>query len=193
MTHGIKRLAVLAASLVFIGGCVAPGDMFDKWFGTGPIQKPNELVVFKPTATVKIVWQTNVGASQRYVFSPAISGGSVYAASAGGQIVQLDAATGRVITRMDSKSPLSGGVGTDGNLVLVASAKGEVIALDKAGKQLWRAQLTSEILSAPQVSQNIVVVRTGDGRIFGLDSATGTRKWLYQRALPPLTVRTAVG
>ena len=57
---------------------------------------------------------------------------------------------------------------------------------------MWTAPLTSEVLSAPQIAQNIVVARTGDGRIFGLDAATGARKWLYQRALPPLTVRTAV-
>lgn len=44
----------------------------------------------------------------------------------------------------------------------------------------------------PQVAPGVVVVRTGDGRLFGLDAATGTRKWLYQRALPPLTVRTSV-
>ncbi|MDB5808705.1 MAG: outer rane assembly lipoprotein YfgL [Betaproteobacteria bacterium] len=193
MTQAVTRLAALGASLLIIGGCAAPGDMFDKWFGAGPVQKPNELVVFKPTATAKIVWQASVGSSQRYVFSPAISDGSVYAADASGQIVRLDATNGKVMTRLNSKVPLSGGVGTDGNLVLVGSAKGEVIALDKTGKELWKVQLTSEILSAPQLSQNIVVIRTGDGRIFGLDATTGARKWLYQRALPPLTVRTAVG
>ena len=31
-----------------------------------------------------------------------------------------------------------------------------------------------------------------DGRLYGLEAGSGKRKWLYQRALPPLTVRTAV-
>jgi outer membrane protein assembly factor BamB len=192
MSQQFKRCAALAAFVAIVAGCAAPGDVIDKWFGTGPVQKPAELVVFKPTATPKIIWQTNVGSSQRHVFSPAISDGSVYAAAASGQITRLEAATGKVLARIESKTPLAGGVGTDGNLVLVGTSKGEVLAFDKSGKQLWKSQLTSEVLSAPQVAPGIVVVRTGDGRIFGLDAGTGTRKWLYQRALPPLTVRTSV-
>jgi outer membrane protein assembly factor BamB len=184
-------LAALGAPLL-LAACAAPGDVIDKWFGSGPVQKPAELVVFKPTATPKIVWQASVGSSERRVFSPAVAGSVVYAAGASGQILRIDAANGKVLARIDSKLPLSGGVGSDGKLVLVGSAKGEVVALDSSGKQLWKAQLTSEVLSAPQVYQNMVVVRTGDGRLFGLDASTGARKWLYQRALPPLTVRTSV-
>ncbi len=192
MISQLRTPAALVASLLLMAACAAPGDVIDKWFGSGPVQKPAELVVFKPTATPKILWQASVGASERRVFGPAIAGSVVYAAGASGQILRLDASTGKLLGRMDSKLALSGGVGSDGNLVLVGSSKGEVIALDNSGKQLWKSQLTSEVLSAPQVSQNMVVVRTGDGRIFGLDAATGARKWLYQRALPPLTVRTSV-
>ncbi|MDB5812248.1 MAG: outer rane assembly lipoprotein YfgL [Betaproteobacteria bacterium] len=192
MTRRALFLPALAGLVLIAAGCAAPGDVIDKWFGTGPVQKPAELVVFKPTANPKIVWQASVGTSQRHVFSPVVIDGSVYAAAASGQIVRLDAANGKVLGRFETKIPLSGGVGADGGMVLVGSSKGEVIALDKAGKQLWKAQLTSEVLSAPQVAQGVAVVRTGDGRIFGLDAATGERKWLYQRALPPLTVRTSV-
>ena len=39
----------------------------------------------------------------------------------------------------------------------------------------------------------MVVVRVGDGRIFGLDAATGKRKWIYQGATPSLTVRNFAG
>jgi outer membrane protein assembly factor BamB len=192
MTLPARTGAALFAWLLLAAGCVAPGDYFDKWFGSGPIQKPAELVVFKPTATAKIVWQANVGASEKRVFSPAIQDNVVYAAGASGQILRLDAATGKVLGRIDSKIALSGGVGTDGKIVLVGGAKGEVVAFDVNGKELWRSQMTSEVLSAPQIAPGVVVVRTGDGRLFGLDAATGTRKWLYQRALPPLTVRTSV-
>jgi outer membrane protein assembly factor BamB len=185
------RLIALIAWLLVAAGC-APGDYFDRWFGSGPAQKPAELVVFKPTATARIVWQGNVGTAEKHTFTPAINEGSVYAAGAAGQIVRFDGASGKILGRIDSKTSLSGGIGTNGNLILAGTAKGEVLALDKTGKQMWKTQLTSEVLSAPQIEQGIVVVRTGDGRIFGLDAATGVRKWLYQRALPPLTVRTSV-
>jgi len=186
------RVLCAASAALLIGGCAAPGDVFDKWFGAGPVQKPAELVVFKPTATAKIAWSASVGSSEKRVFSPAISDGVVYAAGASGQILRLDAATGKVLGRIDTKMALSGGVGTDGSIVMVGSSKGEVVAFDKSGKLLWKEQLTSEVLSAPQIAQGIAVVRTGDGRLFGFDAVSGKRKWIYQRALPPLTVRTSV-
>ena len=41
------RLAPLFGAFLLIAGCAAPGDTIDKWFGPGPVQKPNELVNFK--------------------------------------------------------------------------------------------------------------------------------------------------
>ena len=64
---------------------------------------------------------------------------------------------------------MSGGVGGDGRIILVGTAKGEVLALDSAGKQVWKAQLTSEVLSAPQIEQGIVVC---DGRWTHIRAAT---------------------
>ncbi len=193
MTVAGWRRSALLALLLAAGGCAAPGDYFDRWFGSGPAQKPAALVVFKPTATAKIAWQGNVGSAEKHTFTPAIVAESVYAAGASGQIVRFDSASGKILSRVDSKIPLSGGVGGDGRVILAGTAKAEVLAIDRAGKQLWKTQLTSEVLSAPQIDQGIVVVRTGDGRVFGLDAATGARKWAYQRALPSLTVRTSVG
>jgi outer membrane protein assembly factor BamB len=39
----------------------------------------------------------------------------------------------------------------------------------------------------------MVVVRAADGQIFGLDVRDGKRKWVYQRALPPLAIRSHAG
>ena len=49
--------------------------------------------------------------------------------------------------------------------------------------------MTSEVLSAPRVTADRVIVRANDGRVFGLDLADGTRKWVFDRGLPALTVR----
>ena len=192
----VRGLAV-ALFAAIAGGCAvrdfAVGDYYDRWFGSSSAIKPAELIAIKPTATAKILWQAGVGGANRYVFSPLVNGGSVTAAGASGQITRFDAANGKVLARFDSKARLSGGVGGDSRLILVGTAKGEVLAFDPSGKELWRAQLTSALLSAPQTDQGIVVVRTGDSRIFGLDATTGARRWLFQRTLPALTVRTPVG
>jgi outer membrane protein assembly factor BamB len=39
----------------------------------------------------------------------------------------------------------------------------------------------------------VVEVRAADGQIFGLDARDGKRKWVYQRALPALAIRSNAG
>lgn len=179
--------------LAVVSGCSTPvGDYFDRWFGSGPALKPAELVVIKSTATSRILWQAAAGSAEKFVFTPMVGEAAVAVAGAGGQITRFDGANGKQLSRIDVKTQLSGGVGGDRRMLLVGTPKGEVFAFDSGGKQLWKSQINSDILSAPQVDQDIVIVRSGDGRLFGLDAATGVRKWIYTRTLPPLTVRTHV-
>jgi len=151
--------------------------------------KPAELVNFKATGQVRVVWRTSVGEAKSYVFSPAVHSDSVFAAAAAGQLVRLNAASGKQVWRTETKEPLSGGVGADLDLVLVGTPKGGVLAYGQDGKQRWRAQLSSEVLGAPRAADGMVVARTVDGRLFGLDAATGQRKWEHQTSLPALLLR----
>jgi outer membrane protein assembly factor BamB len=137
--------------------------------------------------------QANIGDSRQAVFSPEVAGDSVYAADYDGAITRLDAASGKQLWRIDSGERLTGGVGSDGKLVAVGSGKGEVLAFEANGTALWKARVSSEVLAAPQVADDVVVVRSADGRIFGLDAKDGKRKWYYQRSTPALTVRSPVG
>lgn len=165
-------------------------------FGGGDesnVDKPAPLVAFKKAAKVVSRWQKQIGSSGAYVFTPVIADDSVYAANADGDLLRYEAATGKLIWRVDTRHNLSGGVGAAHNLVLVGDLKGELLAFDNQGYLLWKSYLTSEILSAPQVAEGIVVVRTEDGRIFGLDATDGKRKWVYQRSTPSLTVRSFAG
>jgi outer membrane protein assembly factor BamB len=49
------------------------------------------------------------------------------------------------------------------------------------------------VLAAPAVSGGMVVVRSADSRLFGLDASDGKRRWTYQRATPALALRNAAG
>jgi outer membrane protein assembly factor BamB len=95
--------------------------------------------------------------------------------------------------RVKAGTDLTAGVGTDGELIAVGGRKGELLAFDMDGKQLWKAQLSSEILSAPAVGQGVVVARSIDNRIVGFDAKTGAKKWTVQRTAPSLTLRLAPG
>ena len=164
------------------------------WFGSrsaAPEMAP--LPPLTNSVAVSTLWQANIGNSQQAVFSPAVAGDSVYAAAYDGAITRLDAGSGKQLWRINAGERLTGGVGSDGKLVAVGSGKGEVLAFDTNGIALWKAQVSSEVLAAPQVADDVVVVRSADGRIFGLDAKEGKRKWYYQRSTPALTVRSPVG
>jgi outer membrane protein assembly factor BamB len=155
--------------------------------------KPAALTDFKPTAQARVGWRASVGEAKPYLFTPAFRGGAVYAASHEGRLAKFDAGNGKQVWRVDTKHRLSGGVGADAGLVLVGSDKGVVLAYGEDGKLRWSAQVPSEILSAPRAAEGIVVVRSGDGRITGLDAANGQRKWEHQFTLPPLVLRADSG
>lgn len=184
----------LAACLLLVGGCKTVGDTYDRWFGKSRVtQKPAELVLIQPTAALKLLWQGSVGGAEKDIFFPAVSGRVVYAAGAAGQIIGFDVASGRQVARMEAGQRIAGGVGSGGGMVLVGTAKGEVLAFDQDGKSLWKARLSGEVLSPPAMRDGIVVARAGDGSIFGMDAANGKRRWVYQRATPALSLRSHAG
>lgn len=189
----IRRL-VWVAGVVALGGCQTVSSTYDRWFGSSrPAQKPAELVTIQPTATPRIIWQGSVGAAGSGVFFPAVAGNIVYAAGASGQITGFDVASGGQVARMEAGQRISGGVGGGDGMVLAGTGTGEVLAFDRNGKQLWKSQLSGEVLAPPAAQGGVVVVRTGDGRVFGLDAGSGKRKWIYQRSTPALSVRSHAG
>lgn len=183
------RLSIIALLGLLLTGC----ETVSGWFGPGPKQKAAELVTFEAKATARIVWQSSVGNAGQSAFYPAISGNTVYVADASGQIAALAAGSGSTTARFDAGVRLSGGVGFGNGLVLAGTAKGEVLAFEPSGKPIWKTQLSGAVLSPPAGADGVVVVRTGDGRIYGLNATDGKQRWVYQRALPSLAVRSFAG
>jgi outer membrane protein assembly factor BamB len=155
--------------------------------------QPAPLVELKGSMAVRTAWKLDIGKARDYLFSPALAGNTVLAASADGALVRVDAASGRQLWRIKVDGGLTAGVGTDGNVVVVGGPKGMLLAFDMDGKALWKAQLSSEILSSPVVGHGVVVARSIDNRIVGFDAASGAKKWTVQRTAPPLTLRIAPG
>jgi outer membrane protein assembly factor BamB len=176
-----QRLAAMLLLGATLGGCGSKGP------------QPAKLVDFKPSVKLQVAWHVNVGDAGRYIFTPGTYGDSVFAASNRGDLLRLNALNGKTLWRVDTKAPLSGGVGIGENMVLVGTSKGSVLAYDLQGKPLWQSRVSSEVLSAPQAAGEFVVVRSGDSRIFGLDARDGSRRWEYQTTPPALTLRANPG
>lgn len=191
----VRKLSILA--FVLLAGCTSltdlKRDVSERMFGPEPADPPMALAEFKPKATAKVVWSASVGKAEGYSYTPAVDGSAVFATSTKGEITRLDAATGKQVWRISAGEAISGGVGAGENLVLVGTPKGMVLAFDQNGKALWKAKVSSEVLSAPKIANGVVVVRSGDSRIYGLSTVDGKRKWVYERATPSLSLRSNAG
>jgi outer membrane protein assembly factor BamB len=154
---------------------------------------PTPLVEIKPVLTVEQAWKSSVGKAGRYLFTPVAFGDMVFAAGANGTVAKIDAKTGQDVWRTKLKDDLSAGVGSDGNLTAVGGLKGSVYVLGPDGKQLWTALAPGEIVSPPLVGNDLVIVRTIDGKVVAFNAQTGEQKWVFQVRAVPLNLRVAAG
>jgi outer membrane protein assembly factor BamB len=188
----ITKQLVGAGFVAMMAGC-SQLQSLNPFSGKNKGNAPAALVELKGSMAVRTAWKAEIGKSQDYVFTPAVVDNTVVVASGEGNIARFEAATGRQMWRVKADGGLTAGVGTDGKMLVVGGAKGAVLAYDMDGKQLWKAQASSEVLSSPVVGEGMVIVRSVDNRIIGLDAKTGEKKWTVQRVLPPLTLRIAPG
>jgi len=155
------------------------------------LTKPAELTPIKTPLPVRAVWKVDVGAGKSLVLEPAVVENAIYAAASNGAVVRIAPETGKVVWRVTLDTDISAGVGSDGLTVAVATPRGEVIALDAQGKQIWRSQATSDVSERPLVGRGLVIVRSTDHRVAAFEADTGKRRWFFQRAQPPLTLRAS--
>ncbi|MCL4799109.1 MAG: outer membrane protein assembly factor BamB [Burkholderiales bacterium] len=186
-------LAVAATAALGLGGCSGFSWNPLRWFEPAPTQVPAPLAPIASPVAVPTLWQASVGDARGAAFAPAVAAGSVFAAAGDGTVARFDERSGRQLWRVAVGSPLSGGVGSDGVLVVVGSTEGEVIALEAGGQLRWKARVSSEVLAPPEVVGDLVVVRSADSRVFGFDARDGRRRWVYQRQTPSLAVRSPAG
>lgn len=199
MTQFIKKskLLLLLSSLLLLASCSTitdlKTDISERVFGRESVEPPEELTELKETASVKVLWQAKLGGTEIYDFTPAVETGYAYVASAEGELSKLDITNGSQAWRVNVGEKLTGGVGVGGSLVVVGTQKGSIYAYDVSGKLQWKARLSSEVLSAPKYFDGLVIVRTGDSRIYGINANDGSRKWVYDRTGPALTLRSSAG
>ena len=178
-----KTAAPLTTILMtaFLAGC---GLFSSK---SGP--QMSELASFKPTIEVQEVWKYKIGEAGDSVFVPAVVGNAIFVASKEGKIARLEA--GREVWKIETKQLLSGGVASDGKLVVVGTRQGDVLAFAAAdGKLIWKAKASSEVLAPVAFSSLGVLVRSGDNTLSLYAAADGKRLWIYTRVNPPLALRS---
>mgnify|MGYP003145856544 FL=1 len=188
----MRNLLCLFLASLLVSGC---GPLKNLGSGGNASEKtgPAALVAFEQEVNINNLWSTNTlgeYASINGGIRPALAAGVIYAADSGGNVVAVDAGTGEQIWKKSLDSPLAGGVGLGGNLLVVAGTDGDVFALEaETGEQRWSVRVTSEVLAAPAVNDAVVVVQSHDGKLVGLHASNGERRWQYEIDSPILTLR----
>ena len=143
--------AALAATA--LAGCVSYNPLELIGLGSAPAHKPTPLAPFTSQVTPRAVWTASVGKSGGFSFRPDVEGGRIYTASSDGVITILDEDTGKVFSRSETKKQISGGVEVAESRIVVGTLKGEVVALDATGKQVWVTSVAGEVIAPPSVSR----------------------------------------
>jgi outer membrane protein assembly factor BamB len=155
--------------------------------------EPSPLPQFKSTAKVKKLWAVSVGKGVDSAFlslKPAVTERWIFAAAHNGKVVKIERDTGKRVWAVDTDQAITGGVGAGYGLVAVGTGNGEALLLDeKDGTLLWQKSLGGQIMSAPAIGPDRVVVQTIDGRLHGLSRDTGAVAWIYDTSIPILTLR----
>jgi outer membrane protein assembly factor BamB len=207
----LRRILFIAAVVAIAPGC----STVKGWFGgreADKVSAPAPLTAFTAAVTATPLWKASVGDGEGRSWlrqHPTIADGRVYVADGKGNLLALDVNTGQQLwaanavevantkqsmlkfwkREKNEVARLSGSPGVGNGLVVIGGRNGEVVAFSDTGEKKWSVKVTSEVLSAPLVTPTRVIVRANDGRVFGLDPADGSRKWVFDRGLPTLTVR----
>ena len=107
-----------------------------------------------------------------------------------GLVVLLDAETGAESWRLALNTPVSAGIGGDGQRFAVISQSNELIAISNA-KVIWRVKLPASAFTSPLVAGGRVFVLTADRTVMAFDGASGQKLWSQQRAGDPLVLKQA--
>lgn len=150
---------------------------------------PSPLPVVQNKFTLNESWRQSLAPANGARLQPARHGNLLAVQNGESKIALLNLSTGQEYWQQTLPSPAAGGVGIDGRLVVAGTVKGQVLAFDHSGKQLWTARASGEVLAPPVVANDLVLVRTGDGRLTAYAAADGALKWTYSRQLPALQLR----
>jgi outer membrane protein assembly factor BamB len=204
----IRKYAALSLCVLLLSACSTVTNVFKS--DKEKAEAPTRLVEITSPIAVNKLWSVSIGEGEAELGvrqKPVVDGDLVFAADSANQLVAVDKATGKIRWKVNpnkeaetsgwkfwkkSTQPfaLTGGPSVYSGLVAIGGRNGEVFAFNAVdGSLLWKTMVSSSVISAPLVTFDTVIVRSNDGKVFGLDLSTGEKRWQFDRGLPTLSVR----
>jgi outer membrane protein assembly factor BamB len=171
------RNHLLIFLFVFLGGCAAMPD--------NTAENTQSALVVEPH------WVNEIPDVQGQLLrmTPVLQDRSLYVATEDGFLQKIAVEDGRVewAETIDHNINTSGG---EFEQLLIFGGDAEVIAVDVSnGELVWVSEVSSEVLAEPVIEDGIVVVRTVDGKLYGLDVHNGQQLWDFHWTVPTLSLR----
>jgi len=185
------RLLTTSLLLLLISGC----STFQEWFGSEEedTTAPVELERVDTKVKLKKQWSTKIGDGQGdgfYKITPTLVDGVLYVASSDGEVAAISAVDGDRLWRVELERPLSGGVGYHDRRLYLGGADGSVLQLSADdGVVEWEAPVSGEVLAAPAVSDDWIIVQTYDGKLLGFQPGADEPAWTFTSDVPVLKLR----
>lgn len=165
-----------------------------------------ELPEIENKFNAKVLWHSSVDGVGDYYsrIKPYIAYNKVFTGSRDGEAVAFDLETGDEIWSVDLSDPenkrgffedkqkalLNGGPVAGGKQVFYGSENGQLFALDaETGALNWQVKVKGEIIAAPALEGNTVVINTSSGNLTAYNASNGKELWLVAQDVPPLTLR----
>ena len=189
----MKLFRLLTTSVLLL--LISVGSTFQEWFGSEEevTTAPVELERIDTKVKLKKQWSSKIGDGQGegfYKITPTLVDGVLYVASSDGEVAAISAADGDRLWRVELERPLSGGVGYHDRSLYLGGADGSVLQLSADdGVVEWEAAVSGEVLAAPAVSDDWVIVQTYDGKLLGFQSGADEPTWTFTSDVPVLTLR----
>ena len=178
----LGRLRVMGGLIAVAAGMVLSAC------SSGPAKmKPAELAPAANKASAQLIWSTQMGPSSPSL-APLSLQGRVYLTGASGTVAVLDATSGRDVWRLNLRSPLATGAGSDGQTTAVVTQNNQLIAMAD-GRENWRVQLPAASFTPPLVAGRRVFVLAADRSVTAFDAQNGARLWTQARPGEPLVLR----
>ncbi len=97
---------------------------------------------------------------------------------------------GKSVWSYTADAPISSAVGLNQDAVAVGTRDASVVYFKKEEQDLvWKKKLSSEIITAPVMTDSIMIVHCVDGKLFALNLEDGHELWRYESKVPLLSLR----
>jgi eukaryotic-like serine/threonine-protein kinase len=192
------RTALALVSMMFLA--FAPASAADPAMFRGNARHSGVYGGAGTTALAGVKWTFH--AKGAFIASPAVTADTVFAGSTDGALYAVDRSDGTLKWKYETKGRVVSSPAVTGGSVYFGSYDGNFYALDAASgalkwkfatqgerrftaKHLHGAEPANETvpdpwdcyLSSPVVSGGKVIFGSGDGNVYALDAATGTKVW----------------